>query len=92
MKEGFLILVVILVLVALTAIRYRKQISGLIGIARMLKDVKDQAGRPRAVEAEQSGVQLVNCTKCGVWVPQSKGISRNGKYYCSTECSMSRVT
>ena len=91
MKEGALILLVILVLLGLTAIRYRKQISGLIGIARMLKDVKEQTGRPRAVQAEQSGVQLVNCSNCGVWVPQNKALSRNGKYFCSA-CAMSRVT
>ena len=92
MKEVFVVLVVILILLALTAVKYRKQISGLIGIARMLKDVKDQVGQPRAVKGEQSGVQLVNCAKCGVWVPQNNATNRNGKFYCSSDCAMARVT
>ena len=92
MKEGLVILVVILILLALTAMKYRKQISGLIGIARMLKDVKDQVGQTKVVRGEQAGVQLVNCAKCGVWVPERNAVSRNGKYYCSSDCAMARVT
>jgi cbb3-type cytochrome oxidase subunit 3 len=92
MKEAFVVLLVILVLLALTAFRYRKQIRGLIGVARMLKDAKEQVGRSRAVQGEQSGVQLVNCATCGVWIPQNKAVSRHGKFFCSAECAKVPVT
>ena len=92
MKEGFVILLVILGLLALTAFRYRRQISGLIGVARMLKDVREQARAPRTVQGEQPGTQLVHCSRCAVWLPQNRALIRNGEYYCSAECSKAMVT
>ena len=86
MKEGFVVLLVILVLLGLTAFRYRKQIKGLISVARMLKDVKEQAGQTRSVKGAQPGVQLVNCAKCGVWVPEQKALQRRDVFYCG-DCS-----
>jgi hypothetical protein len=83
MKEGFFILLVICVLAALTAARYRKQIAGMIGLARALKDAKDAALRGKQVGGEQPSVQLVNCAGCGVWVPQSKAILRQQTHYCA---------
>jgi len=83
MKEGFVILVVILILLALTALRYRKQISGVIGVARMLKKVKDSAVAGKQIKPEPTSVQLVSCAKCGVWVPQGKAIQRQQAFYCS---------
>ena len=81
MKEGFFILLVILVLLGLTAIRYRKQITGMIGLARALKDAKDAASRGTSVRASSS-VQLVHCTKCGIWVPESKAARRGQDFVC----------
>jgi hypothetical protein len=92
MKEIVFILFVVLILLALTALRYRKQIAGLIGVARMLKDVKDQVGQTNTLSAEQPSVQLVSCAKCGVWVPQNKALARGGKFYCSNECTLTRTT
>ncbi len=88
MKEIPIILIVILVLLALTAIKYRKQIASLIGVARMLKDAKD-AVRQNTIRGEDArSMQLVNCVKCGVWVPQDKAIKiRDGHFYCSNECT-----
>lgn len=91
MKEALLILFVIGLLLALTLLRYRKQISGLIGIARMLKDVKEQVGKPKTLQTHRAGGQLVNCTQCGVWVPENKAFIRGGRYYCSAECANVRV-
>lgn len=89
MREALFILVVILVLLGLTAFRYRKAISGMIGFARMLKDAKQglqgPAGKVLQREPERSAV-LVNCDKCGVWVPQNKARKRGGLFYCSDEC------
>lgn len=88
MKEALVILVVIAILLALTAVRYRKQIAGAIGIARMLRDAKRsmdgmKAGLPRQ---EESSIQLVNCMNCGVWVPAAKARKVGNSYYCSDDC------
>lgn len=93
MRELLIILVVIMVLLVLTAVKYRKQIAALIGVARMLKDTKD-AVRQTAIQGEESrSVQLVNCAKCGIWVPQDKALNiRDGFFYCSDECVKTRVT
>jgi formylmethanofuran dehydrogenase subunit E len=92
MREAFFILFVIVVLLALTAVRYRKQIANVIGVARMLKDVKDQATTSTTLKGEQPSVQLVSCAKCGVWVPQTKALTKSGKVYCSNDCAFAIVT
>ena len=46
----------------------------------------------KTMPAEQQSVQLINCAKCGVWVPQTKAVGRNGMFYCSNECSLAKVT
>ncbi len=83
MKEGFVILVVIVVLLALTAVRYRKQINSMIGVAKMLKEVKDSAVAGRQIKPEPTSVQLVSCAKCGVWIPQGRSLQRQHNFYCS---------
>lgn len=93
MRELLIILIVIVVLLALTAVKYRKQIASLIGFARMLKDAKDAVGQSVIRGEEVRSVQLVNCAKCGVWVPQDKAIQISKDYfYCSDECVKTRVT
>jgi len=93
MREFFFILLVIFVLLALTAVRYRKQIAGMIGLAKMLKEAKDAATGGNSLRGEKGSVHLVNCASCGVWVPQNKAIEkRSGFYYCSNECSRAAVS
>ena len=84
MRDAIFILFVAFILFGLSAIRYRKQISSMIGFARMLKDAKESGGRSTAVRGEdQASVQLVNCAGCGVWVPQNKAMKlRDGFSYC----------
>ena len=90
MREALVILVVMLALVVLTAIRYRKQIAGMIQIARALKSARDQlrGAQPPAREKQPLETKpLVNCARCGTWVPQDRAISlRGGTSYCSTAC------
>ncbi len=88
MKEALFILLVIGVLAALTAIRYRKQITGMIGIAKVLKDAtKTIATGPKNIPGDTNkSIPLVNCSKCGIWVPQSKAIRVRDAYYCSDDC------
>lgn len=87
MRETFFILFIVFVLFGLTAIRYRKQIAGMIGLAKMLKEAKDSAIQGRSISAEKTSVQLVNCVKCGVWLPVDKAIKRGpNTFYCSKAC------
>jgi formylmethanofuran dehydrogenase subunit E len=87
MKEALFIFVVIGVLAALTAVRYRKQITGMINVARMLKETsRNVTGLNKRVSGEAKSIPLVNCSKCGVWVPQAKAIKVRDAYYCSNAC------
>ena len=88
MREALVILLVIFLLLALTAIRYRKQIAGILGIARMLRDAKRAASGTRQTfpqDREKAG-QLVNCAKCGVWVPEAKARKIGESFFCSGGC------
>ena len=87
MREAIFILLVVSLLAALTALRYRKQIAGILGLARALKDAKDAVGQSRAISSdEKTSIPLVNCSKCGVWVPQNKARKVGEIFYCSDEC------
>lgn len=88
MKEAFFIFLVIAVLLGLTAIRYRKQIAAMIHIWRSLKSIRQQAAQRQVPpeKTEQLG-PLVNCAKCGTWVPEQRAIKlRGGTFYCSSNC------
>ena len=93
MKEAFFILFVVLVLLAITAIRYRKQITGMIGFARMLKEAKQNIAQgPSSVRVDSGkSIPLVNCSKCGVWVPQNKSRKVGDLFFCSDECVKMQV-
>ena len=89
MREAFFILLIVGVLLGLTAIRYRKQIAGMIGLARMLKDAKQNISEgSNSIRGDDGkSIPLVNCSKCGVWVPQTKARKVGDVFYCSDECS-----
>jgi ribosomal protein S26 len=89
MKEALFILLVFAVILVLTAIRYRHQIAGVLRIWRSLKAMKQQMSQ-RSAEVEDKDKfagPLVNCAKCGTWVPEQKSIKLGGAtVYCSTAC------
>ncbi len=90
MREALLILFVIAVLFALTAYRYRRHIGAFYQFWQVLKQARVQ-GKQRTNEmnepAEAARGPLVNCVKCGTWVPESKAIKLGARiYYCSTAC------
>lgn len=91
MREALFILAIIAVLLGLTAIRYRRQIAGMIGLARALKDAKNAAtgGRSPIGRNESASVQLTQCAKCGIWVPAGKAFASRDAVYCSTACQRS---
>jgi len=85
MRDAIFILFVALILLGITAIKYRKQIAGMIGVARMLKEAAQPRGRSVPGDTGKS-IPLVNCTKCGVWVPQNKARKVGDLFFCSDEC------
>ncbi|MFN0279731.1 MAG: hypothetical protein ACKVRN_14210 [Pyrinomonadaceae bacterium] len=93
MREALFILVILFVIAALTAIRYRKQIAGMIGFARMLKEAKHNIniGSNNVKRTPEKSIPLVNCSKCGVWVPQTKAIKVGDIYFCSNHRAETRV-
>ena len=94
MREVFLILLVFAVILGLTAIRYRKQIVTMLHIWRSLKSMRQQAAQRQVPpeNAEQAG-PLVNCSKCGTWVPEQRAIKlRGGTFYCSSSCLETAAT
>ncbi len=86
MRDAIFILIVAAILFGLTAIRYRKQIVGIIGVARMLKDASSGKAIINTAGPPEKTIPLVNCKKCGVWVPQNKAHKVGSNYYCSDEC------
>jgi formylmethanofuran dehydrogenase subunit E len=82
------VLILILIALAMIAVRYRKQINSLIATARLLKEAKDAAqsgrlGHAPMPQRTKTAVHLLNCSKCGVWVPEDKSVRRAGQLYCS---------
>lgn len=89
MREFAFILVVVLILLAITAVRYRKQIAGVIGFVRMIRDAADPSRSPKAINqpAKTAAKDLVHCSACGTWVPSDRAIRFDAKtFYCSKEC------
>lgn len=92
MREALFILLVVFVLLAWTAFRYRKQIGGIVGFAKMLKDAQSglTSGVRQVNPKSENGIPLVNCSRCGVWVPQNKARKLGDLFFCSDECVLSR--
>ena len=86
MREAVFILIVLAVLIGLTLIRYRKQIKGMIGLARTLKEIRDTARVPREAKENKKPAALVNCSKCSIWVPEGRALKAEGRYFCSETC------
>jgi hypothetical protein len=89
-REAFFILLVIAVLAALTAYRYRRQIRTMREFWRMAKEMRQMHTAVRREVEEAKPVEtgkLVNCSKCGTWVPEIRAI-RLGRssVYCSSKC------
>lgn len=93
MKEALFILLILAVILALTAIRYRRQIAAMLRIWRSLKSMRgEMKERQAGSDAEIPAGPLVNCAKCGTWVPEQRGIKlRGGTFYCSSSCLESAV-
>ncbi len=94
MREAFFILIVLLALVGLTAYRYRKQLMFALQIWRTLTGAREMQMKniPTNESENQVKGELVNCSRCGKWTPQTTAIKFGATiYYCSTRCLQSKV-
>jgi hypothetical protein len=85
MKEGFLILLVLLFLIGLTALRYRKGIMAVIRFSRAVRSARGEQGAIATPARKEIG-QLVRCSKCGTWVPSDRARKVGRNTFCSNEC------
>jgi MYND finger. len=95
MKDAVFIFFVIVILLGLTAFRYRRQIVAARRIWQMLKGNGLAGGFPVEQVREQNtntATPLVKCSRCGTWTPLDRSIRlSNNIYYCSTNCLENKV-
>ncbi len=87
MKEALFILLIVLILLGFTAYRYRRQLTAGYQVWKMFQGLrKGTLGSHPEREPEKSG-NLVSCSRCGTWVPESKAMKLGRSVnYCSPAC------
>ena len=90
MKEALFILFVLAILFAFTAYKYRRQIRTAREFWRMAKEIRNTHSRAAGefgAAKVQDPTKLVNCSKCGTWVPEEMAV-RLGRsaVFCSAQC------
>jgi hypothetical protein len=90
MREAFFILIVVFILLALTAFRYRRQLAAAHQIWQMLRgNARGSFPINQAPQQKPSNepTPLVKCARCGTWTPLDRSIRLNQNiYYCSSNC------
>jgi hypothetical protein len=89
MREAFFILVVIAVLLCWTAIKYRRQIVTMIEFYKHVKAAQSKlrdTGSPRPNLDSVQGIQLIKCSRCGKWIPQSEAMGDVSRPVCKRGC------
>lgn len=91
MKEAIFILFIVFALLALSAVRYRRQITTAIRFYKLLRgQVKVPLENPPRVKEniKPSATELVSCARCGRWVSRSESVRMSGgMILCSIDCS-----
>ena len=99
MTKILIVLLLLLVLLGLVALHYRKQIQMALYVFRMFRKMRQMslADQPAEKQIEKTetaarDVQLVKCSRCGTWIPQTKALNLRSKtFYCSANCMESAV-
>jgi hypothetical protein len=89
MREAFVILIAIAILLIFVAIEYRRQIVGVIRFYKQFQAVRRRLAEPvtdNPIRAPQAGIQLVKCERCNKWIPETSSVKVAGKLVCRTEC------
>lgn len=93
MREALIILAVLFILLALTAFKYRRQIKTIIGVSRAIRNAATGGVAQQArIEEPLHAGKLVNCSKCGTWVPENNAIKFGAKtFFCTDSCLQSAI-
>jgi hypothetical protein len=89
MREAIVILIVIAVLLALTAIKYRRQIVTLIGFYKQVQAIRSglkNAPAGSSANKPLDGIQLVKCERCGKWVSETQSVRNGSRIVCADNC------
>lgn len=88
MREVLFVLIVIAVIAALTAYRYRRQIGAFYSFWKLMREARTRAqSGPGQIRDESAAGPLVNCAKCGNWVPENRAIKLSPRtFFCSAQC------
>jgi hypothetical protein len=94
--KWLIILILFLILIAIIAVRYRRQINVGIEIFKMFRQLKNQT-KPREKKLDKKtadkAAPLVRCAKCGTWTPQTSALNLRSKtFYCSANCMEKTVS
>ncbi len=86
----------LIVLLGLVLLRFRKQIQTALYVFRMFRQMRkvNQPRRENVLEKEQKagGGKLVRCARCGTWIPETSAMKLGAKnFYCSANCVESAV-
>jgi hypothetical protein len=91
--KWLLILGILLVVVGLIALRFRRQIQMAFQVWRMFRTLKSASKASPARDNSISEIKkadnspLVRCAKCSKWVPENVAINfRKKTFYCSANC------
>jgi hypothetical protein len=93
MRDALFILVVIAILLCLTAIKYRRQIVTMIAFYKQVKAVRSKLGQPvtgRSQVDGERGIQLIKCSRCQKWIPQSEAMGSVSKPVCARGCELAK--
>jgi hypothetical protein len=90
--KWLIILGLLFFLVAMIAVRYRRQIQMGLYVFRMFRKMR-QMNKTATTEkqvtpaARSNDIPLGRCAKCGSWKPQSEALKFGGNvFYCSSNC------
>ena len=93
--KWIIILGLIFIVLMLIVSRYRKQIQMALYVFRMFRKMRQMSKSEEKqidVKANSTETNLVNCAKCGTWIPQNKALKlRSGVFYCSSDCLETNV-
>lgn len=87
--KWLIILVLLILLAAIVAVRYRRQIQTALYVWKMFRKMR-QSGKREEKQITQPAAKetpLIRCAKCGTWVPQKNALNLRSKtFYCSANC------
>lgn len=87
--KWLIILGLLILVMMLLALRFRRQIQAGIEIWRIFKEFKQAMPTEKKVEKIESERKenLVRCVSCGNWIAESEALNlRSKNYYCSNQC------